>query len=94
MPAVYPNNYGGRDDAAAGREASMAITHLTPHELAVLKDVLLLRLVLDQGGSYSIRHDEVQRMAEELNGWGVFLRGDAERIVLTVTVPEGTRCSE
>ncbi len=53
----------------------MSLAHLSPHELQILKDTMLLRLVLDQGGSYSIRYDELHRMAEELNGWGVLLRG-------------------
>lgn len=61
---------------------------LTESQLATLKDIVLLRLVLDQGGSYRMEHQEVLRMADELQGWGVMLRADEREMVLRVETPE------
>ena len=66
----------------------MAIPDLTPHQLTVLKDTILLRLILDQGGIYKMSYEEVSQIAEEWNGWGVFLRGTPEGMELVVKQPE------
>lgn len=69
----------------------MAITDLSPHQLQVLKDTILLRLILDQGGSYHLTFDEVNRIADDLNGWGVVLVQDPTGMTLRVTVPESVK---
>lgn len=64
---------------------------LDPHHLAIVKDHLVLRYLLEHGGQLTMRYDELQAVAREYDGYAVHLLCEEESFTVTVHSPERVR---
>lgn len=64
---------------------------LDPHHLAVVKDNLLLRYLVSQGGQLTMTYDAMQELAREYDGYAVYLACGPETFTVTVHSPERVR---
>lgn len=66
----------------------MSIAHLTPDQLNVIKDHLLMHFMLEHGGSYTMTYEELLQKGTEFDGWGIFLSGTQDSFTVRVTSPD------
>ena len=68
----------------------MSIAHLTPDQLNVIKDHLLMHFMLEHGGEYMMTYEDFLQKGAEFDGWGIFLSGTEDGFTLRVTSPDRT----
>lgn len=61
---------------------------LDPKHLALVKDQLVLRYLLEHGGQLTMTYDELCELAREYDGYAVHLLCEAESFTVTVHSPE------
>lgn len=62
--------------------------NLTAHQLQTVKDVLLLRLILERGGQWALTFEEIEAIGKEFDGYSVMMNGNQEGVVLKVQSPQ------
>ena len=66
---------------------------IDPVHLAVVKDHLVLKYLLEHGGQLTMRYDELRAVGEEYDGYAVHLEAGPETFTLTVHSPEREKLS-
>lgn len=62
---------------------------LSPAHLVTVKDLLLMRLVVEHGGQLAMTYDDLMKLGQEYDGCAIHLSGDQEQFLLTVRTPAG-----
>ena len=76
--------YSGEAEAEEETEEVITAQHLT-----TIKDLLLMRLLVEHGGQLAITYDALMELGREYDGCAVHLSGDHEKFLLTVRTPVG-----
>lgn len=64
---------------------------LPPSELEIVKDVLLLKFLMEHGGEMAMSYEDLIRWGSEYDGWKVMLLGNQESFIVRVRTQEGVR---